>query len=205
MKPGSASIERQEETQAPHWMQAIDWVMSIIDSGSTTYSRSGGSPWGSSQGVTRRIFFQCVDSMSVTRSLTTGMLPIGSMTIGAAARVVAVVVPGPASYCPVARTLSWLSGDWGPIGLEASAAVTPMAAFILFACSWASPIWVLQASPDWPLIFIPQDPQIAARQEQRTASEPSSRSLAWRMPSRTEREGSRSTLNSSQKGPSPLS
>src|SRR6059036_3290962 len=38
MKSGSASIERQEETQAPHWMQAIDWVMSIIDSGSTTYS-----------------------------------------------------------------------------------------------------------------------------------------------------------------------
>ena len=82
MKSGSASIERQEETQAPHWMQAIDWVMSIIDSGSTTYSRSGGSPCGRSQGVTRRILAQCVDSMSVTRSLITGMLPIGSTTIG---------------------------------------------------------------------------------------------------------------------------
>src|SRR5258707_11229176 len=82
MKSGSASIERQEETQAPHWMQAIDWVMSIIDSGSTTYSRSGGSPWGSSQGVTRRILAQWVDSMSVIRSLITGMLPIGSITIG---------------------------------------------------------------------------------------------------------------------------
>ena len=81
MKSGSASIERQEETQAPHWMQAIDWVMSIIDSGSTMYSRSGGSPWGRSQGVTRRILVQCVDSMSVTRSLTTGMLPIGSIVI----------------------------------------------------------------------------------------------------------------------------
>jgi hypothetical protein len=81
MKSGSASIERQEETQAPHWMQAIDWVMSIIDSGSTTYSRSGASPWGSSQGVTRRIFFQWVDSMSVIRSLITGMFPIGSTMI----------------------------------------------------------------------------------------------------------------------------
>src|ERR1700750_1924844 len=81
MKSGSASIERQEETQAPHWMQAIDWVMSIIDSGSTMYSRSGGSPCGSSQGVTRRILVQCVDSMSVIRSLITGMFPIGSITI----------------------------------------------------------------------------------------------------------------------------
>ena len=44
MKSGSASIERHEETQAPHWMQAIDWVTSIIDSGGTMYSRSGGSP-----------------------------------------------------------------------------------------------------------------------------------------------------------------
>src|SRR5262245_66306113 len=82
MKSGSASIERQEETQAPHWMQAIDWVMSIIDSGSTTYSRSGGLPWGRSHGVTRRIFVQCVDSVAVIRSLITGMFPIGSTTIG---------------------------------------------------------------------------------------------------------------------------
>src|SRR5512135_3634444 len=65
-------------------MQAIDWVMSIIDSGSTTYSRSGGSPWGRSQGVTRRILVQCVDSMSVIRSLITGMFPMGSTKIGAA-------------------------------------------------------------------------------------------------------------------------
>src|SRR6476660_5604323 len=170
MNSGSASIERQEETQAPHWMQAIDWVMSIIDSGSTTYSRSGGSPWGSSQGVTRRILVQCVDSMSVIRSLITGILPMGSTTIGALAPL------------PV-----------------------PAALAFLLASSWASPIWVLQPSPDWPLIFIPQEPQIAARQEQRKASEPSSRSLAWRIPSRTASEGSRSTLNSSQKGPSPAS
>src|SRR3954465_15979490 len=85
MKSGAGSIEGQEETQAPHWMQAIDWVMSIIDSGSTTYSRSGGSPWGRSHGVTRRILAQCVDSMSVIRSLITGMFPIGSTTIGTSA------------------------------------------------------------------------------------------------------------------------
>ena len=66
------------------------------------------------------------------------------------------------------------------------------------AASCASPIWVLQPSPDWPLIFIPQEPQIAARQEQRTERVPSSRSLACRIPSRTESEGSSSTLNSSQ-------
>ena len=42
MKPGSTSIERHEETQAPHWMQAIAWVTSTIDSGATMYSRSGG-------------------------------------------------------------------------------------------------------------------------------------------------------------------
>src|SRR4051794_27194033 len=163
MKSGSASIERQEETQAPHWMQAIDWVMSIIDSGSTTYSRSGGSPWGRSQGVTRRILVQWVDSMSVIRSLITGMFPIGSTTI---------------------------------VGVSPLALGLTLALFS--ASSWASPIWVLQPRPDWPLIFIPQEPQIAARQEQRTESEPSSLSFACSSPSRTESEGSRSTLNSSQ-------
>src|SRR3954454_15074918 len=166
MNSGSASIERQEETQAPHWMQAIDWVMSIIDSGSTTYSRSGGAPWGSSHGVTRRILDQWVDSMSVTRSLTTGMLPIGSTTIG--------TLPAPLPSRP---------GETDAF---------------LFASSWASPIWVLQPRPDWPLIFIPQEPQIAALQEQRTVSEPSSRSFAWRMASRPASEGSSSTWNCSQ-------
>ena len=156
MKSGSASMDRQEETQAPHWMQAIDWVMSIIDSGGTMYSRSGGSPSGSSHGVTRRILVQWVDSMSVTRSLITGMLPIGSTTIGS----------DPPS-CRLANSL-------------------------------ASPIMVLHASVDWPLIFIPQEPQIAARHEQRTAREPSSLSLACRIPSRTESVGSRSTSKVSQ-------
>ena len=32
MNSGSTSIDRQSETQAPHWMQAIDCVTSIIDS-----------------------------------------------------------------------------------------------------------------------------------------------------------------------------
>src|SRR5882757_3991190 len=169
MKSGSASIERQAETQAPHWMQAIDWVMSIMDSGGTMYSRSGGSPSGSSHGVTRRILVQWVDSMSVTRSLITGMFPIGSTTIGAG--------PGGEAEEPA---LSW----WPP--------------FLRLANSDASPIIVLQARPDWPLIFMPQEPQMAARQEQRTASEPSSRSFACRMPSRTERVGSRSTSKVSQ-------
>src|ERR1700733_8868132 len=189
MKSGSASIERQEETQAPHWMQAIDWVMSTIDSGSTMYSRSGASPWGGRQGVTRRILAQWVDSISVTRSLITGMLPIGSITIGTAPVAVAVALSGALRPESVAAV---------PIGLEASAADLPVAAAILSACSWASPIWVWQPRPDWPLIFIPQEPQIAARQEHRTASEPASRSFACSSPSRTDSEGSRSTLNSSQ-------
>src|SRR3954465_4316040 len=61
-------------------MQAIDCVMSIIDSGGTMYSRSGGSPSGSSQGTTRWTFFQWTASMSTIRSLSTGMLPMGSTT-----------------------------------------------------------------------------------------------------------------------------
>src|SRR5215203_1174601 len=139
MKSGSASIERQEETQAPHWMQAIDCVTSIIDSGGTMYSRSGGSPSGNSQGVTRRIFVQWVDSMSVTRSLTTGMFPMGSTTIsGLPCEPLSVLSP------PTWAATAWVS-----------------------AKDCASSSIVLQASVDWPLIFIPQEPQIAARQEQR--------------------------------------
>ncbi len=41
MKPGSTSIARQSETQAPHWMQAIVWVTSTITLLGTMYSRSG--------------------------------------------------------------------------------------------------------------------------------------------------------------------
>src|SRR5215216_3901323 len=135
MKSGSASIERQAETQAPHWMQAIAWVTSIIDSGGTMYSRSGGSPSGRSQGVTRRIFVQWVDTMSVTRSLITGMFPIGSTTIAGLPLVLVLSSPScAATACDSA-----------------------------YDC--ASSSIVLQASVDWPLIFTPQEPQIAARQE----------------------------------------
>jgi hypothetical protein len=67
-----------------------------------------------------------------------------------------------------------------------------------FAAADASPSWVLHASPDSPLIFIPHDPQMAARHEQRTDSEPSSRSRTCSSPSRTESVSSRSTLNSCQ-------
>src|SRR5687767_12185463 len=101
MKSGSTSIERQAETQAPHWMQAISWVTSTIDSGSTTYSRSGGSPAGRSHGVTRRIFAQWVDSMSVTKSLRTGMLPIGSTTIGFGPGAAGAVPGGGVSVAPL--------------------------------------------------------------------------------------------------------
>src|SRR5919202_2036609 len=81
MNSGSTSSDRHADTHAPQWMQAIDCVMSIIDSGSTTYSRSGGSPSGSSHGTTRWTFFQWTASMSTIRSLITGMLPIGSTVI----------------------------------------------------------------------------------------------------------------------------
>ena len=151
MNSGSTSIERQSDTQAPHWMQAIVCVTSIIDSGGTMYSRSGSSPAGSSHGVTRCIFFQWTASMSTIRSLITGMLPIGSTVI------------------------------------------TPSTAF---SAAWSRCMW--QARSGLPLMRTPQEPQIAARHEQRMPIEASVRSLAWRMPSRTERCPSRSTWKSSQ-------
>ncbi len=146
-------------------MQAIDWVTSIIDSGGTTYSRSGGSPSGSSHGVTRRIFVQWVDSMSVTRSLITGMFPIGSTKIG--------------------RTASSASRP-GAVRLLAGL-------FLRFAYSCASESLVLHASVDSPLTFTPHEPQIAARHEQRTTSVPSCRSRTCSSPSSTLSVGSRST------------
>ena len=63
--------------------------------------------------------------------------------------------------------------------------------------------WVWQASPGWPLMRTPHEPQIAALHEQRIPIEPSKRALAWRIPSSTERWGSRSTVCSSQYGASP--
>jgi hypothetical protein len=58
--------------------------------------------------------------------------------------------------------------------------------------------WAWQARSGMPLMRTPQEPQIAARHEQRIPIEPSKRSLACRMPSSTERCGSRSTVCSSQ-------
>src|SRR5215213_8250055 len=80
-KSGSTSIDRQSDTQAPHWMHAIDCVTSTIASCGTRYSRSGTGSELMSQGVTRWIFFQCTASMSTMRSLMTGMLPIGSTSM----------------------------------------------------------------------------------------------------------------------------
>src|SRR3954453_11510569 len=81
MNNGSTSIDRQSETHAPHWMQAIGCVTSTMFSWGTMYSRSGIGSLLMSHGVTRWIFFQWTASMSTTRSLMTGMLPIGSTRI----------------------------------------------------------------------------------------------------------------------------
>ena len=88
MKPGSTSIARQSETHAPHWMQAIVCVTSTIDSRGTRYSRSGTGSLASSHGVTRWIFRQWTASMSTIRSFSTGMLPIGSISITPLSRAV---------------------------------------------------------------------------------------------------------------------
>src|SRR5205085_7680464 len=93
MNSVSTSSDRHAELHAPQWMHAIDCVMSIIDSGSTTYSRSGGSPSGRSHGTTLCTFFQWTASMSTIRSLITGMFPNGSTTI----------VPSPSSDVSDAR------------------------------------------------------------------------------------------------------
>ena len=159
MKPGSASIDRHAETQAPHWMQATAWVTSTIASAGTMYSRSGGGPSGISHGVTRRYFSQWVDSMSTTRSLITGMLPIGSTRI----------TPGESS---ASRPVPPVESDSGAAGSDG---FRSRVREIRAASSAASPICVLQASVDWPLTLTPQEPQIAARQEQRTARVPSGR------------------------------
>ena len=80
---GSISIERQSDTQAPHWMHAIVCVTSTMLSWGTMYSRSGTGCFASSHGVTRWIFFQWTASMSTIRSRITGMLPIGSTVMTA--------------------------------------------------------------------------------------------------------------------------
>ena len=81
MNSGSISIDRQSDTQAPHWMQAIVCVTSTMLSCGTMYSRSGIGCLLIRYGVTRWIFLQCTASMSTIRSRITGMLPIGSTSI----------------------------------------------------------------------------------------------------------------------------
>jgi hypothetical protein len=81
MNSGSTSIDRQSDTQAPHWMQAIDCVTSTMFSWGTMYSRSGTGSLGMSHGVTRCCLRQWTASMSTIRSLITGMLPIGSTSM----------------------------------------------------------------------------------------------------------------------------
>ena len=132
--------------------------------------------------MTRRILVQWVDSMSVIRSLITGMLPIGSMMMGAASSA-----PGWARSSSPAISRPSLARPGAACG--GSLLVGQLLGLADLG---------LAGEPDWPLIFTPQEPQIAARQEQRTESEPSSRSFACSRPSRTESEGSRSTSNSSQ-------
>ncbi len=78
MNSGSTSIDRQSDTHAPHWMQAIVWVTSTMLSWGTMYSRSGIGSLLTSHGVTRWIFFQWTASISTIRSRITGMFPIGS-------------------------------------------------------------------------------------------------------------------------------
>ena len=73
------------------------------------------------------------------------------------------------------------------------------------AVAAASSRCVWQASAGLPLMRTPQEPQMAARHEQRMPIEPSWRSLAWRIPSRTERFPSRSIVNSSQYAAAPVS
>src|SRR3954454_15552442 len=94
MKSGSTSIDRQSDTHAPHWMQAIGWVTSTMFSCGTTYSRSGIGSLLISHGVTRWTLRQWTASMSTTRSLITGMLPIGSTTIAPSREdIVALLCP----------------------------------------------------------------------------------------------------------------
>ncbi len=168
-------MDRQSETQAPHWMQAIVWVTSTMFSWGTMYSRSGIGSLLTSQGVTRWIFFQCTASMSTIRSRITGMFPIGSTSITPAG--VVSPAPDPPSLVPAA------SPGFQPVPCARAA---------------ASSRWVLQASPGLPFMRTPQEPQIACWQEQRIPIEPSVSSLTWRIASSTERLGSISTVWSSQ-------
>ena len=153
MNSGSTSIDRQSETQAPHWMQAIVCVTSIIDSGGTMYSRSGGVALGQQP---RR---DALDLLPVDR------VHVDDQVL---------------EHGHVAHRLDRDRRRRGAVSAAASS-----------RCVW-------QARSGLPLMRTPQEPQIAARHEQRMPIEPSWRSLAWRMPSSTERWPSRSIVKSSQ-------
>ncbi len=142
MNSGSISIERQSDTQAPHWMQAIVCVMSTMFSWGTMYSRSGTGSLLMRYGVTRWIFFQCTASMSTIRSRMTGMLPIGSTSMTPAGVVPATPSPSSAFWL----TTSPGAGAFQPVPCIRAA---------------ASSRWVLQASPGLPFMRTPHEPQIA--------------------------------------------
>ena len=178
---GSISIDRQSETQAPHWMHAIVWVMSTMFSWGTMYSRSGIGALLMRKGVTRWILRQWTASMSTMRSRMTGMLPIGSTSMTPAA----VVSPAPE---PVPSPVPLSSEGFQPVPCARAA---------------ASSRCVLQARPGLPFIRTPHEPQIACWQEQRMPTDPSTSSLILRMASSTELRSPRSTQCSSQYAASP--
>ena len=77
-KSGSASIELHSETQQPHMMQSDSlWIPSAARAGRATRLLAGSSSCASRYGLTARILRQ-KGSMSTTRSLITGRLPIGA-------------------------------------------------------------------------------------------------------------------------------
>ncbi len=173
MNSGSTSMARQSDTQAPHWMHAIVWVMSTMFSWGTMYSRSGTGSLASSHGVTRWIFFQWTSSMSTMRSRMTGMLPIGSTSMTPAGLVISVSSPGE---------------GFQPVPCARAA---------------ASSRWVLHARPGLPFMRTPHDPQIACWQEQRMPIEPSTSLRICRIASSTDCVPAISTVCSSQYAASP--
>ena len=83
MNSGSTSSDRQAPTRRRRsgCRPSTGSCRSSTRRARCTRARAG-RPSGSSHGTTRWTFFQCTASMSTIRSLITGMLPIGSTTIG---------------------------------------------------------------------------------------------------------------------------
>ena len=65
MKSGSASIDRQALTQAPHWMQAIDWVTSIIDSYQAEFKAAGEKMHAAREGMQALLEADTLDEAAV--------------------------------------------------------------------------------------------------------------------------------------------